>query len=77
MPAKSKYNLFVAQNIGKFKHLPPRERMASVAKLWKASGHTASRKKTTKRVKKGKGVVGNFVRDVGGLAQTYGSYIPW
>lgn len=32
--APSAYNLFVKQNIGNFKDMPPRERMSAVGDLW-------------------------------------------
>ena len=31
---RSEYATFVKDNIGRFKHLPPAERMAEVALLW-------------------------------------------
>jgi hypothetical protein len=35
----TEYNLFIRENIDKVRHLPNKERMAEIARLWKNKNH--------------------------------------
>lgn len=81
MVAKSDYNVFVKENFGKFAHLPPTQRMSACAKMWRDTHGVVQCKrvkaKRTQRTKRGSGMVGEVVADIGTIASKYGRYLPF
>lgn len=77
-----KYTEFVKANYDKVSHLPPKQRMAELGKMWKKSGHAAGKGvvggseggmfikrkggRKSKKQVRGKGVVGGKVKRVRG-----------
>lgn len=57
----SAYTDFVKKHYGSVRHLPPKDRMAAIAKMWRAQGHSG----THKRKAKGGGLVESVGRFLG------------